>query len=395
MKNLIVRSLVVAVVFIGMMIYCVAMCHTANATVVPVTHAEDEFVISSTPAGEYTPRIWGDVVIWGYRPDGGYMQLMYKHLSGGASVNITPTTTVPIDRWDISGQHIVYNTTTIGIWEYNWSEQPPSGPEHISTIGSNPSAYLNMFVWKGDYTDPFPPDQNPPPPGDPASTKVYYYDYNNLSNRGYASSTAVASLNNDIYGNLVVWTDSRTGYARIYGRYIGYAGGERAIGPPSGVDSNQDCPAVYGDPSAGNYTVVWQQAVGTQCDIYGAHVSDFGNHVQVFPIATGEANQLTPAIWGNYVIWSENGDIKGYDLQRGLYFDVTHGSPGASYPAIYENTVVWRDNRNGNPDILGNTILLEEPPPPPLAVPEPGTIALIAPALLGFAGIAFRRMRKG
>jgi uncharacterized protein YjbI with pentapeptide repeats len=30
-----------------------------------------------------------------------------------------------------------------------------------------------------------------------------------------------------------------------------------------------------------------------------------------------------------------------------------------------------------------------------IAVPEPGTIALIAPALFGFAGIAFRRMRRG
>jgi len=28
-------------------------------------------------------------------------------------------------------------------------------------------------------------------------------------------------------------------------------------------------------------------------------------------------------------------------------------------------------------------------------IPEPGTMALIAPALLGFAGIAFRKMRKG
>ena len=28
-------------------------------------------------------------------------------------------------------------------------------------------------------------------------------------------------------------------------------------------------------------------------------------------------------------------------------------------------------------------------------VPEPGTLALIAPALLGFAGVAFRKMRRG
>lgn len=57
----------------------------------------------------------------------------------------------------------------------------------------------------------------------------------------------------------------------------------------------------------------------------------------------------------------------------------------------------YSDEPNGYPATFGYVVeydSLTPIPPPPTIIPEPGTMAMMAPALLGFAGIAFRRMRK-
>jgi len=91
--------------------------------------------------------------------------------------------------------------------------------------------------------------------------------------------------------------------------------------------------------------------------------------------------------WGYADDGSDWSKIYGYNLATHEEFLVRYipSPPGTVYyggVGIDNDTIVWPDRGN----IYGETIN---------SIPEPGTVALIAPALLGFAGIVWRRMRKG
>ncbi|MGA9190006.1 MAG: PKD domain-containing protein [Methanosarcina sp.] len=58
-------------------------------------------------------------------------------------------------------------------------------------------------------------------------------------------------------------------------------------------------------------------------------------------------NGSNPAIYGNTVVWTDNGVIHLYDLTSKT--DTTVSSSAASRPAIYGNKLVWHDESNGMP----------------------------------------------
>jgi 40-residue YVTN family beta-propeller repeat len=60
-------------------------------------------------------------------------------------------------------------------------------------------------------------------------------------------------------------------------------------------------------------------------------------------------NGSDPSIYGNTVVWTDNGVIHVYDLTSKT--DTTVSSSAASHPAIYGNVVVWHDESNGTPRI--------------------------------------------
>lgn len=99
-----------------------------------------------------------------------------------------------------------------------------------------------------------------------------------------------------------------------------------------------------------------------------------------FQITTNTANQDFPAIYGDTVVWEDQRNSKyniyGYNLSTSTEFQISTNTAYQSVPAIYGGTVVWQDERNGNDDIYGATF-----------IPEPGTMLLLVPALLGIAGV--------
>jgi PGF-pre-PGF domain-containing protein len=58
-------------------------------------------------------------------------------------------------------------------------------------------------------------------------------------------------------------------------------------------------------------------------------------------------NGTDPAVYGNTVVWTDNGVIHVYDLTAKT--DTTVDSSAASYPAIYGNKLVWHDESSGTP----------------------------------------------
>jgi len=58
-------------------------------------------------------------------------------------------------------------------------------------------------------------------------------------------------------------------------------------------------------------------------------------------------NGSDPSIYGNTVVWTDNGVIHVYDLTSKT--DTAVSSSAASHPTIYGNVVVWHDESNGMP----------------------------------------------
>ena len=106
-------------------------------------------------------------------------------------------------------------------------------------------------------------------------------------------------------------------------------------------------PAIYGN------TVVWEDSRNGNWDIYGY---DLSTHTE-FPICTDGDGQYNPAIYDNIVVWRDNRngnvDIYGYDLSTHTEFPICTEGSIQEHPAIYGNIVVWEDVRNGSGDIYG------------------------------------------
>jgi beta propeller repeat protein len=116
-------------------------------------------------------------------------------------------------------------------------------------------------------------------------------------------------------------------------------------------------PAIYGN------LVVWQdsRAASDNQDVYGY---DLNTHTE-FPVCTAGGSQVGPAIYGDIVVWMDyrnephadtcwpdcNTDIYGYDLSTASEFAICTEGHFQGYPAIYGDTVVWIDARNGNWDV--------------------------------------------
>jgi beta propeller repeat protein len=248
----------------------------------------------------------------------------------------------------------------------------------------------------------------------------------------------------DVSGNIVVWHDFHpaVGDVPAYTNILGknWVTGEEFVLYSDGT-TKHSLPVISGD------IVVWGDFRNGNIDIYGKNIATSENLV----IYVGPGEQHRPSIDGNIVVWQDsrngNSDIYGKNLITGEEFVVCDNPFLQSNPNIGGNYVTWWDTRNGNDDIYGYNLLTKEEFPvyvgpgdqfepkvnnllavwesaytgtPPVTtgyvsglfgplaaggtgghsiygaylgniIPEPATLALIAPALLGFAGVVWRR----
>lgn len=144
-----------------------------------------------------------------------------------------------------------------------------------------------------------------------------------------------------ISGDIIVYTDRRSGDANIY-MYNISSNVEKKISVNGGdqfFNDNSDNVVVYTEYESGNAEIVMY-------DIESGDTTPLNDH---------PANQLRPAISGNLVVFEDdrNGDYDIYmvDINTLTETRITDDPSHQGNPDIKGSVIVWEDYRNGNPDI--------------------------------------------
>ena len=153
------------------------------------------------------------------------------------------------------------------------------------------------------------------------------------------NTTGSDQQNPAIYGDWIVWVDSRNGGSDIYGYNI-MTGDERRITPVG---------ALAYDPSISGNMVVWQDfRDNTNFQIYS---NDLLTAIET-QITNDPWEHSAPAIDENTIVWQDKRtgiyDIYEYNLTTHVETFISPGAPGVNkqFPAISGNLVVWQDYRN-------------------------------------------------
>ena len=182
----------------------------------------------------------------------------------------------------------------------------------------------------------------------------YIYVYDLSTREKFLIAEVAYSVKILIYGDIIVWDDSRNGpwNSDIYGYNLSTQEKFQITTDPE----DQRSPAIYEN------TVVWSDERNGNSDIYGYNLSTR----EEFQITTDPKDQHSPAIYGDIVVWTDERkgwyetDIYGYNLSTQEEFQITTDSKKQEDPAIYGDIVVWQDFRNLNWDIYGFNLNTKE-----------------------------------
>jgi beta propeller repeat protein len=302
-----------------------------------------EFQITTDPANQECPAIYGDTVIWRDDRNGNYDIYGYN-LSKGEEFRITEDT-------NHYRNPAIYGNTVIFVegktlHGYNLSTQQDSVIADNVFQMSAPAIYGTLVAWIDQGTD------------------LLMLRLLDLTSGESVDISTVSSFRTcvSIYGDTVVWQDEKWDKDIIYGYNVGTQEEFQVCRNLRTYFSfaDQENPVVYGD------MVIWTE--GSEYSIYALNRStsehfriaksrtQICDYSDVYSLRYGRPVD----IFEDIVVWVDcrngNPDIYGYNIAEDYEFEVTRDPGCQATPAIQGSLVVWADNRNGNWDIYGRNL---------------------------------------
>ncbi|MFQ5956355.1 MAG: hypothetical protein ACE5KK_01125 [Candidatus Brocadiales bacterium] len=283
--------------------------------------------VTTHPAFQYYPQIWGTNILWLDRRRGNSDIYIYNYAKE-KEVRILPGTE-EVSSINVYKDHVVYQAWG-GNWDV-WLLNLKSGNKRQISASTSwhemlPRIWGDFVVWE-DWRNGY------------GLGDIYLYNLKTKETRQITSDPDPQGKP-DIYKDTIVWHDKRHDNWDIY-LYDLTKGEERRL---TDDPADQFSPVVYGD------YIVWVDARNGNWDIFMHDLSTGATRC----ICDEPSKQWWPQIWKNRVLWAderkESSAIYVYDTATGQERSLCDSLAPQRQPAVYEDRIVWMDFRNGNPE---------------------------------------------
>jgi beta propeller repeat protein len=285
-----------------------------------------ERAVCVNSAGQYSPDIWGDRIVWA-DDRGGNFDIYMKDLYTGLETAICAATgdqLVPA----IHGDRIVWQdnrNANSDIYMYDLATATETPICTNPAAQENPAIWGDRVVWQ-DYRN--------------GNWDIYMYDLATASESAICTDAA-QQTEPAVFGDRIVWVDDRNGNNDIY-MYDLSTSSETAICTQT---DEQLYPDIWGD------RIVWtdERAGMYNWDIY---MYDLSTSTET-AICTAADYQVWPAIWCDRIVWSDSRDgiqfdIRMYDLSTSTETVICSRSSDEYYPVVDGDRIAWQDYRSGS-----------------------------------------------
>jgi uncharacterized repeat protein (TIGR01451 family) len=326
--------------------------------------------ITDNDFAQYNPAIYGDYIVYSGFREQGLMGVYLYNIVTKEVILLTPEHEGAVAQPDIYGDRVVWQDNRSGEWKiYTYLISRPDLGDYLllDLLGEqvSPAIYENILVYS-DHQDV-----------DFATSNIFMYDIAKAELTQITDDEDLSQHKPDIYGNNIVYEDTRNGNLDIY-LYNIYTKQETRL---------TEDPARQGNPSIHKNRVVWEDERNGNKDLYMHHITYWPGSVYEnydWEIFTGEGfremssyNDINPAVYEDYIVFQSfrNGS---WDIYLYSFINDIFGSTSALIdeandqinPAIYENRIVWQDERdwNGTSTYQADIWLWERPPGADLGV---------------------------
>ncbi len=158
------------------------------------------------------------------------------------------------------------------------------------------------------------------------------YDISTKKETRITSNGSAVGMNPAIYGDRIVWSDSRNGNEDIY-MY------DLSTKKETRITNHGSAGTIYGN------RIVWPDSLN---GVYNTHMYDISTHKETQIPSEGA---VAPDIYGYRVVWDYEGVgpryIYMYNISDSTKIRITTNDSEQEGPKIYGDRIVWIDWRNG------------------------------------------------